>query len=191
MKKNVLVVDNNPVILKSMTNLLEKKGCQVQVADDGLTALDILESYVPDVIFVDLVMPNISGDKLCRIIRRMPELKGVYLVILSAISAEEEVDIIEFGANACIAKGPFNKMAQHILFAMDQSNWKNIVRYAQDSDERSRVRMIMNMVEPGSDLDVPDPYWDDNGFEQVFHMLEEACDKILEEFSMAGVGSEK
>jgi len=121
MKKNVLVVDNNPVILKFMTNLLEKKGCQVQVAEDGLTALDILESYVPDVIFVDLVMPNISGDKLCRIIRKMPELKGVRLVILSAISAEEEVDIVELGANACIAKGPFNKMAPHILFAMGQS----------------------------------------------------------------------
>ena len=121
MKKNVLVVDNNPVILKYMTNLLEKKGCQVQVAEDGLTALDILESYVPDVIFVDLIMPNISGDKLCRIIRKMPELKGVYLVILSAISAEEEVDIVEFGADACIAKGPFNKMAQHVLFAMGQS----------------------------------------------------------------------
>ncbi|MCJ7776551.1 MAG: response regulator [Desulfobulbaceae bacterium] len=121
MKKNVLVVDNNPVILKFMTNLLEKKGCQVQVAEDGLTALDVLESYVPDVIFVDLIMPNISGDKLCRIIRKMPELKGVYLVILSAISAEEEVDIVEFGANACIAKGPFNKMAQHILFVMGQS----------------------------------------------------------------------
>jgi PAS domain S-box-containing protein len=121
MKKNVLVVDNNPVILKFMTNLLEKKGCHVQVAEDGLTALDLLESYIPDVIFVDLVMPNISGDKLCRIIRKIPELKGVYVVILSAISAEEEVDIVEFGANACIAKGPFNKMAQHILFSIGQS----------------------------------------------------------------------
>ena len=77
MKKNVLVVDNNPVILKFMTNLLEEKGCQVQVAEDGLAGLDILESYVPDVIFADLVMPNISGDKLCRIIRKKPGLKGV------------------------------------------------------------------------------------------------------------------
>jgi PAS domain S-box-containing protein len=51
----------------------------------------------------------------------MPQLKDVYLVILSAISAEEEVDIIEFGADACIVKGPFNKMAQHILVAMGQS----------------------------------------------------------------------
>ena len=125
MEKNVLVVDNNPVILKFMSNLLEKKGCQVQVAEDGLTALDMLESYVPDVIFVDLVMPNISGDKLCRIIRKMPQLKDVYLVILSAISAEEKVDIIEFGADACIVKGPFNKMAQHILVAMGHSGQRS------------------------------------------------------------------
>ena len=122
MKKKILVVDNHPVMLKFMTNLLEKKGHQVLTAEDGLSALDILKTHIPDVIFIDLVMPRISGEKLCRIIRRMPKMKNVYLVILSAIAAEDATDFVEFGANACIAKGPFNKTAKHIDAVLNQSD---------------------------------------------------------------------
>jgi len=105
-----------------MTSLLEKEGYQVLTAEDGLSAIDILKTYIPDAIFIDLVMPNISGEKLCRMIRSMPKLKDVYLIILSAIAAEEEVDFAGFGANTCIAKGPFNKMSEHVLAALDQSD---------------------------------------------------------------------
>lgn len=122
MKKKILVVDNHPVMLKLMTNLLEKEGYQVLTAEDGLSALDILKTKIPDVIFIDLVMPRISGEKLCWIIRKMPKVKNAYLIILSAIAAEEEVDFVEFGANACIAKAPFNEMAEHVLAALDQSD---------------------------------------------------------------------
>ena len=58
--KKIMVVDNHPVMLKFMTNLLEKDGHQVLTALDGLSALEILKASIPDVIFVDLVMPNIS-----------------------------------------------------------------------------------------------------------------------------------
>ncbi len=119
-KKKILVVDNHPVMLKFMTNLLEKEGHDVKTAEAGLSALDILKTYIPDVIFIDLIMPHISGDKLCRIIRSMPKMKYVYLIILSAIATEEATDFVEFGANACIAKGPFNKMAKHVLATLDQ-----------------------------------------------------------------------
>jgi PAS domain S-box-containing protein len=115
MKKNqVLVVDNHPVILKMMTKLLETKGYQVLTAEDGLSALSILKTQIPNVIFIDLIMPNISGEKLCRIIRTMPDFDDTYIIILSAIAAEEDVAFSDFGANACIAKGPFDKMKEHI-----------------------------------------------------------------------------
>ena len=120
--KKILVVDNHPVMLKFMTNLLEKKGHEVVTAQDGLSALDILNNYIPDIMFVDLVMPNIVGEKLCRIIRNMPGMSDLYLIILSGIAAEKKIDFAELGANACIAKGPFNKMAEHVLFALEQSD---------------------------------------------------------------------
>jgi len=119
MKQKALVVDNHPVVLKFMSNLLEREGYQVITAHDGISTLSILRSFKPDVIFLDLVMPNISGDKLCRIIRRNPALRQVHIVILSAIAAEERVDFVDMGADACIAKGPFNKMGEHVLAVLN------------------------------------------------------------------------
>ena len=122
MKKKILVVDNNPLILTFMTDLLVKDGHQVKTAEDGLSALDILMTYIPDVMFIDLVMPNINGEPLCRIIRKMPALKDTYSVILSATIAEKSRDFTELGADAFIAKAPFNQMAKHILAAIEQSD---------------------------------------------------------------------
>jgi two-component system, cell cycle sensor histidine kinase and response regulator CckA len=118
MSKKILVVDNHPAMLKFMTGLLIKEGHQVRTAVNGLSALDTLETYFPDVIFIDLIMPNINGEKLCRIIRKKPEFRSVYVIILSAIAADEEVEFVEFGANACIAKGPFEQMGRHVLDAL-------------------------------------------------------------------------
>ena len=119
MGRKILVVDNHPMVLKLIANLLEKDGHEVCTASDGLNALDILKSYVPDIIFVDLVMPNISGEKLCRIIRNMPHLQGVFLVILSAIAVEEELDFVALGADACIAKGNLSSLVKHVARVLE------------------------------------------------------------------------
>jgi len=100
--KKTLVVDNNLVMLQLMKNLLEKEGDEVLTAEDGLSVLEILKAYNPYVIFVDLIMPNISGDKLCKIIRKIPELKDIYIVIISAAAAEQVVNLAELGANTCM-----------------------------------------------------------------------------------------
>jgi CheY-like chemotaxis protein len=75
----ILVVDNDLLMLEFMKDLFEEQGYEVVTADDGLSALETLKSYVPDVAFIDLVMPNIRGDRLCRIIRSMPHLKDHFL----------------------------------------------------------------------------------------------------------------
>lgn len=71
-----------------------------------------------------------------------------------------------------------------LVFAMDQSNRSNILRLAQSPDQISKVHLIMNLVEPRADINVPDPYYDDNGFNQVFEMLDEACERIIERWQM-------
>ena len=119
MKLKILVVDNNPIMLKFMSDFLGKRGYEVLTADGGITALEILKNHIPDVMFVDLIMPHIDGEKLCRIIRRIPALKGVCLIVLSAIAADQEINYLEFGADACIAKGPFDQMARNIRSVLD------------------------------------------------------------------------
>ena len=126
MKKKILVVDNHPVMLKFMNDLLSRKGHQVVTAKDGLSALDVLKTFTPDIIFVDLIMPNIEGKKLCQVIRANPELKNIQIVIISAVAAEEEINLTELGADACIAKGPFNKMTKNILTVIEELELKNL-----------------------------------------------------------------
>ncbi|MFH1077565.1 MAG: response regulator, partial [Pseudomonadota bacterium] len=53
-------------------------------------------------------------------IRGMPKLKDVPIIIVSAIAKEDQIDFAGFGADACIAKGPFNKMSEHVLYVLDQ-----------------------------------------------------------------------
>ncbi|MBU1711812.1 MAG: PAS domain S-box protein [Proteobacteria bacterium] len=120
----IIVVDNDSMMLEFMSELLENKGHQVKTAKDGLAALEALKTYTPDIMFVDLVMPNISGEKLCRAIRRNPEFNGIYIVILSAIVADQEIDFTGIGANGCIAKGSFDKMSEQVLYVLDCMNNK-------------------------------------------------------------------
>ncbi len=114
----VLVVDNSPVILKIVSSILEKAGCEVQTAADGLEALDVLALYTPDIIFTDLVMPKIDGAKLSRIVRNTPAYKDIFLVVLSGIALEDDMNILELGADICIAKGPASTMREHIHNAL-------------------------------------------------------------------------
>jgi len=119
--QKVLVVDNHPLILEFLAKLLTGENCQVKTAENGLEALDVLSQYHPDIIFIDLIMPNIDGETLCRIIRRKPQFEKTYLVILSAIAVETKVNFISFGADACIAKGPLVKMKKHILDVLSEA----------------------------------------------------------------------
>jgi PAS domain S-box-containing protein len=127
MPKKILVVDNHPLILELISSFLDKEGHEVRVAQDGLSALDVLEGFAPDIMFIDLVMPNISGDKLCRIVRSMPHLHEVFIVILSAIVSEGETDFLSYGADACIAKGSFKNIFLHVQELIAESD-KRAVR---------------------------------------------------------------
>ncbi len=68
-----------------------------------------------------------------------------------------------------------------LVLAMDQSNYRDILRYAATQEQKKKVKLIMNFAAPGANQSVPDPYWDDNGFEEVFQMLDKACTQIVEQ----------
>jgi PAS domain S-box-containing protein len=114
-KLKILLVDNNPLIIKLLQDLLAKEGHEVRTAQDGLTAIGSLKESVPDLVITDLIMPNISGEKLCGMIRTTPEFANVFIIILSGIAAEEELNPADYGANLCIAKGQFKKVGRHVL----------------------------------------------------------------------------
>ena len=97
--KKILLIDNDRVFLLQLERLLRQAGYQVETANDGLDALDILKTITPDAIFTDLVMPNIDGRMLCRIIRGMENLKNIPIIFLSAALAEDLPDLFQLPVN--------------------------------------------------------------------------------------------
>jgi two-component system, cell cycle sensor histidine kinase and response regulator CckA len=114
-----LVVDNNPVLLRAVAALLEQEGCQVKTACNGLEAIEILQEYHPDILFTDMIMPLVGGDRLCKIIRKSPRLKDIFLVILSAVIFEDGERILTgFDYDLCIAKGSLDELREHLREAL-------------------------------------------------------------------------
>jgi protein-tyrosine phosphatase len=70
-----------------------------------------------------------------------------------------------------------------LIFAMDISNYKDLMRWAFDKEEENKIKLIMDEVYPDENISVPDPYFDNNGFQTVFDMLDKACDKIIEKYA--------
>ena len=69
------------------------------------------------------------------------------------------------------------------IYAMDSSNYANIISLARDEKDRNKVDVILNESNPKSFQSVPDPYYGgENGFQDVYEMLEEACDIITQNF---------
>ncbi|PWG06267.1 low molecular weight protein-tyrosine-phosphatase [Polaribacter aquimarinus] len=66
-----------------------------------------------------------------------------------------------------------------MIYAMDESNYQNILDVARNKDDEQKVQLILNESNPNSNLNVPDPYYGGNqGFENVYKMLDEACEII-------------
>jgi protein-tyrosine phosphatase len=70
------------------------------------------------------------------------------------------------------------------IYAMDESNYQNILMLARTNQDKSKVQLILNETHPSKNLAVPDPYYGGNlGFENVYTMLEEACEIIANKLS--------
>ncbi len=75
----VLVVDDEPHLCNGLRRVLEKEGYEVSTAQDGLTALGLVDRRTPDVILLDLMMPGLDGREVCRRVREVaPATQVIY-----------------------------------------------------------------------------------------------------------------
>lgn len=101
----VLVVDDEPDILELLQYNLVKEGYEVKTAPDGRKALDIAKSFLPDLILMDIMMPNIDGVETGRRLREIPELSSTFIIFLTARAEEySEVAAFDIGADDYITK---------------------------------------------------------------------------------------
>ena len=70
-----------------------------------------------------------------------------------------------------------------LIFAMDSENYQNIHKLASDQASKKKVQLVMNEYQKDRNQSVPDPYWNDGGFQGVFEMLDKDCGCIIENHS--------
>jgi two-component system alkaline phosphatase synthesis response regulator PhoP len=96
----VLVVEDDTALQLFYCYLLEKFGYEVRLAEDGYRAIELLERYTPDLIFLDMRLPQLNGEAVLEYILERPDLAQTYLIVASAASEYarivDDVDRAEF-----------------------------------------------------------------------------------------------
>jgi len=120
MGKRALVVDNDRLYVELIGDLLTEAGYAVTKAYDGMEALEVIERERPDLVILDIVMPKIEGDRVCRYLKAAPGLRGIPVVVLSGTLAEDRDKVLALGADAYVAKGPIEELRRNILAALQR-----------------------------------------------------------------------
>ena len=102
----VLIVDDNPVVLFAMAHLLKSEGFIVVEAATGHQGLALARSEAPDLVLLDVMLPDINGVELCRQFKAGPDTSQLFVVLLSSIetSPDSQVMGLEAGADGYIAR---------------------------------------------------------------------------------------
>ncbi|MEO6968774.1 MAG: response regulator [Rhodanobacteraceae bacterium] len=105
----VLVVDDSPTIRAVLGKMLSQDGYNVLKAPDGETAVTLAHSEKPELIFLDIVLPGVSGFSVLRTLRRDPQTKHIPIVMISGnLQATEQFYVQRFGADDFMKK-PFGR----------------------------------------------------------------------------------
>lgn len=124
-RSHVLIADDDPIVVKFVSAILRNEGCDVLTAMDGTTTLKAVERDSPDLVILDIMMPNVDGFEVCR---RLREWSQVPIVMLSARGETlDKVRCLNLGADDFVTKP----------FAMDEliARVKSVLRRARMPDE--------------------------------------------------------
>jgi PAS domain S-box-containing protein len=112
---HLLIVDNDEDILALLAMGLAAEGYEVRTARSGLEAIRAIEGEAPDVLITDLIMPNISGDKLLNIVHSVPEWSRIRTIVVSGVAIEAPEMRQQIACDIYIAKGPIASTLKYIL----------------------------------------------------------------------------
>jgi len=109
MSSTILIVDDDPAGRHTLESILDGQGYQLEMAENGLQALEKAEKYLPDVILLDVMMPGMDGFEVCQRIRNNPLLAEIPIIMLTALDDRKSLlDGLESGADDYITK-PYDR----------------------------------------------------------------------------------
>jgi DNA-binding response OmpR family regulator len=123
--KKILLIEDDPFLLDIYTVKLKHSGFKVDVAVDGEQALEKIKSSVPDLIFLDLMLPLVDGWQILKSVRERDEFAKVPVFILSNIGQPEDVKkAMDMGATKYFIKADSmpSQIVDHVMNFFNHSN---------------------------------------------------------------------
>lgn len=135
----VMVVDDDPDVLFATARIVRKAGYPVMKASSASECLELIQKQCPDLILLDVVLPDMGGDELCKNIKADPICEGIYIILISGkkTASDEQAEGLDFGADGYIARPISNRELLARVNAM--------VRIL--TAERERDRLIIELKE--------------------------------------------
>jgi two-component system OmpR family response regulator len=108
-KTKILVVDDDPEIVELFVDVLERDGrFEVKTASTGYDAGVITQEFLPDLVILDYMLPDINGNVVCQTIRKNPNFEHIKIIIVSGVVNQDEInELLRAGADEFVKK-PFN-----------------------------------------------------------------------------------
>jgi putative two-component system response regulator len=132
----VLIVDDEYIGRETLQSVLEGEGYDLEMAENGLQAIEKAKELLPDVILLDVMMPGMTGFEVCQHIRNDPQIAEIPIIILTALDDRESLlNALKAGADDFISK-PFDRYELRArLLGITQLN-----RYQKLIQERAKLR---------------------------------------------------
>jgi len=138
MSSTVLIVDDEPSGRQTLESVLEGEGYNIEMAENGIQAIEMAKQLLPDVILLDVMMPGMTGFEVCQHIRNDPAVAEIPIIILTALDDRDSLlNALKAGADDFISK-PFDRFELRArLFGITRLN-----RYQKLVKERSNLMEV-------------------------------------------------
>jgi len=142
----ILVTDDDPDILLLTSSVLTKAGYEVLEARTGNECLEAMHTRRPDLVLLDVVLPDMKGSSVCRQIKADPELRDTFVILVSGVqvSSEYQAKGLNIGADGYIVKPISNKELVARVQAMER------IKKAEDAlreKEKQQEKLIVKLQE--------------------------------------------
>ena len=136
----ILIADDNQPNCELFEAYLSEIDCEVEIAIDGQQTLDKTDTFKPDLILLDVMMPKLSGFEVCKKLKSAEETRGIMILMVTALSELGDIErAVDAGTNDFLTK-PVNKV--ELLKRVE-----NMLQLKSVSDENERLRQYIEAME--------------------------------------------
>jgi two-component system alkaline phosphatase synthesis response regulator PhoP len=136
----ILIADDNPANCELLEAYLAKLDCEIRVAVDGQDTLDKVESFKPDLILLDVMMPKLSGFEVCKQIKERPATKHIMVLMVTALNELGDIERAVMAGTDDFLSKPVNtvELSKRVDF---------MLRFKDISDENERLRRYIQEMD--------------------------------------------